>query len=475
MNPNAKSGESLSGDKIPVKSKFAYGCAGGANVLLSQIGLATITFFYNVKLGLGAGFVAIAWLIFAAWNAFNDPLFGFLEDRTKSKMGRRIPYIRFGAPIYGLLFILCWFPFVDVSNEFALFINLLVILFAFDTIYTIIGLITYSLPAEMALTSKERANLMIYNTLLGSSGLLLAFILPVLLLTGDKNTSVSPLFYISMIIIGIVCACILFTSSYFLKENKYTQLEETLPLIQGIKETFKNKPFLIFEVSNFSFLLVQTIVTTAIFYYVAYVLMLSGFETTIPLLIVFLMIFAFAVVYSKLISKYGVKNIYIFSLAWTAMGFIVLFFVGWTYPIAILAFLLIGIGFSGYIVTNQVIIADIIDYDETRTGKRRETTYSGINALLTKPAISVANGLFLLIIMFYGFQEGAQTQTTSAQFGIMLAITIIPAIFLIISALVMFFYPLDGPEWNSKKDELKKIHEEKEEAYLQHLREQGKL
>ena len=473
MNTQEKSNNILIEENIPTKSKFAFGGATMASGILNGIAFGAITFYYNIKLGLSEEFIALAWLIFAAWNAVNDPLFGFIEDRTKSeKYGRRVPYLRFGAPIYGILFILVWFPFVNVNNEIALFINLVIILFAFDTLFTIIGLITYSLPAEMAISSTVRANLMIYGSIFGALAVLISFIIPILLLTSDVSTEIDPTFLITMVILGIVCAAVIFVSSFYIKENKYTQLEEPLPIFKGIKQTFKNKPFLIFEISNFAFLISSTILITAVFYYITFVLKLSGLMAIIPILLFFVMVFAFTPIYAKLVSRYGLKKVYIFSLVFSGLGFLLFFFIGWVYITSIIALILVGIGFSGIFLTSQAVFADVIDYDEILTEKRRETTYSGMNALLTKPAISIANGLFLLIIAFYGFQRASQAQTESAQMGIMIGFTIIPAIFILISALAMKFFPLDGPDWNKQKAELKKIHEEKEKEYLEYLKKQ---
>lgn len=476
MNTQEKSNNILIEESIPTKSKFAFGGATMASGILNGIAFGAITFYYNIKLGLGEEFIALAWLIFAAWNAVNDPLFGFIEDRTKSKKyGRRVPYLRFGAPIYGILFILVWFPFANVNNEIALFINLVIILFAFDTLFTIIGLITYSLPAEMAISSTTRANLMVYGSIFGALGVLISFIIPVLLLTSDVSTEIHPTFLITMVILGIVCAAVIFVSSFYIKENKYTILEEPLPIFKGIKQTFKNKPFLIFEISNFAFLISSTILITAVFYYITFVLKLSGLMAIIPILLFFVMVFAFTPIYAKLVSRYGLKKVYIFSLVFSGLGFLLFFFIGWVFITSIIALMLVGIGFSGIFLTSQAVFAEIIDYDEILTEKRRETTYSGMNALLTKPAISIANGLFLLIIAFYGFQRASQAQTESAQMGIMIGFTIVPAIFILISALAMKFFPLDGPDWNKQKVELKKIHEEKEKEYLEYLKKHNKL
>ena len=151
------------------------------------------------------------------------------------------------------------------------------------------------------------------------------------------------------------------------------------------------------------------------------------------------------------------------------------FFIAWSLIPAIIAFIIIGIGFSGIFLTQQALFAETIDYDEILTTKRRETSYSGVNALITKPAISIANFLFLAIISLYGFQRATQTQTESAQLGIMIGFMILPALFILISALAIKLFPLDGTEWIQQKIELKKTHDEKENAYLAYLKEQGVL
>ncbi|MCJ7647887.1 MAG: MFS transporter, partial [Candidatus Lokiarchaeota archaeon] len=452
-------------EKVPTRSKFAYGGAVFASGILSGLGLGPITYYYNITLGLSGSLVGLAWMIFIVWNSINDPLFGFLEDRTKSKKyGRRIPYIRFGAPFYSILFLFCWFPLVDINNEIALFFNFLIILFAFDTIFTIIGLITYSLPAEMALSSKARAGIMIFSSIFSGLALLITFLLPTLLLTGESSPPVE-VFLTTMVIIGIICGIILFISSYFLKENKYTQLEEPLGYWNGLIETFKNKSFLIFEASNFCFTIAQYILTTSVFYYIGFVLRAEGILSMLPLLIFFLVIFVFTVVYNKILGRTELKKVFFLILLMTGLSFIVFFFIGWNFISAILGMVLLGIGFSGYFMTGQLMIADVIDYDEIRTKKRRETSYAGVNALLTKPAVSIAPWLFLTIIAFFGFDNEAATQTPDAQLGIMIGFTIIPAVFILLAAIIIKFFPLSGPKWKEQKMEIQRIHIEKEKAY----------
>ncbi len=479
MSSNTKSDVESIEEEIPTSSKLAFGGISFTSGFFSSLVIATtFTYFYNVKLGLNIFYTGLAWLIFIAWNMINDPLIGFIQERTGSeKYGRRVPYIRFGAPIYAALFILSWFPIFG-NTELALFFNLLFMLYTFDTLFTMIGLISYSLPAEMAITEKARSNLMVFGAIGSAFSMLLSFVLPALFLTGDEPIQNDPavsIFRIIMIIFGIIGGIILFISSYFIKENKYAITEEPLGYKDSLVETLKNKPFLIFECSNFIFLIAQFILTNGVLYYIDFVLDLSGILSMVPLLLFFIMVFLFFPVYSRLIKKWGLKRTFIFCLFFTSGAFIVGFIIGWNFGLAIIAMILMGIGLSGYWITNQMIMADIIDNDEILTGKRRETSYAGMNALLTKPTNSLAPWLFLLIIGAFGFDESLFVQPSSVDLGIMIGFTIVPAILILISALIMFKYPLDGSEWRQQKKKLHEIHLEKEKKFLKKLEEEGKL
>jgi GPH family glycoside/pentoside/hexuronide:cation symporter len=341
-----------------------------------------------------------------------------------------------------------------------------------------IGLISYSLPAEMAITEEARSGLMVFGAVGSAFSMLLSFVLPAILLTGDEpleSDPMIPIFRIAVIIFGIVGGIIMFVSSYHIKENKYTVMEEPLSMKESLIQSFKNKPFLIFELSNFIFLTAQYILTNGVLYYVDFVLNLGGFLSMVPLILFFLMVFVFFPVYGRLVRKWGLKKTFIFCLAFTSVAFLIGFIIGWDFTPAIIAMILMGIGLSGYFLTNQMVMADIIDHDEILTGKRRETSYAGMNALITKPTNSIAPWLFLTIIGAFGFDNSLTNQPESARIGIMIAFTLIPAILIAISAIIMRYFPLDGPEWKHKKKELHKIHQRKEKEFVKKLEQEGKL
>ena len=110
----------------------------------------------------------------------------------------------------------------------------------------------------------------------------------------------------------------------------------------------------------------------------------------------------------------------------------------------------------------RLMNGDVIDYDELRTGARREGIYAGVNSLITKPAISLANAAFLMIAKWFGYDTtlAAGLQSALAKHGVLVAWMACPAILLILSAVAMKFYPLFGKQWDDEKAALARKHED---------------
>ncbi len=456
----------LEEESVPKKTKIAFGLFGTGHSALNGIALGSaITFFYNVKLGLGEDLVSLAWIIFGIWNAINDPLFGIFQERTHSKLGRRIPYLRYGAPLYALTFIFCWFPVFE-NSQWAKFWNLLLVLFLFDSMFTIIGLITYTLPAEMAITQKERSSIVMYSTYFSAIGILISMVLPMILLTDDNPDKLNPWFQPAMIILGISASILMYFSTFHIYENKYAMFEEPLGFFESIKETVKNREFLVFESFNFPLQIAWTILNGTITYYVQYILKLTGFASSIPLVAVFASIFAFTIFANKMVAKYGVKRSLKYGLLACSINYVIFFLIGDGVVGGIIGLSLVGVPFAITTLTSNLAMTDVIDYDETLTGKRRETTYAGVNALFVKPSISIANALFLTIIKAFGFNKDQSVQTARAEFGILFAFTVVPAICVFLGYLAIRRFKLEGEEWKETKEKLHRIHQEKEKKII---------
>jgi len=457
---------------VSSKTKVNLSLGGLASGILVGFVFGNLTFFYQVKLGLSAELLGIGWLIFAIWNTLNDPLASYLIDNTRTKIGRRIPYIRYGSFLYGLTFIFCWFPLAPLDNHLLLFLNFLAALFLLDTMFTFVGACFFSLPNELAVTAKQRASISFYNAIASFGNLILGIILPVILFTGHDG--LPSYFGLAIIIIAVACTLTLFITSFFIKENMFAQMQPHEGLFEGIKLTFKNKPFWILMIPMLCIYLVITIVSTGFLYYIEFVL--AG-QPVIFFILSFLIGIVVGMILTILVipkwhpKKTAFINLIIIS---TALG--ILFLVGRNAILAAIPYFLLGLGFAGCMVAIPVIFEDTIDNDELITGKRREAVYGGVNALVNKPAISIANWMFLLTIASFGFDANKQNQTEIAITGVLIAMGAIPAILIGVSAIVLYFlYPLDGPEWRKKKIYIIELHEKKEKEFLQKLVKEGKL
>lgn len=470
-------------ERVTPRQKFGFGIAGAGVSLLSNVINGPLSVFYTFKLGLEPGRVAIVMLVFAFWNALNDPIFGILEDRTKSKLGRRIPYLRYGAAVFGLLFVFCWYPFLDLifaNTQRALAWNFFLALFLFDSIFTIIGLITFTLPSEMCITEKGRTSISVYSIYLGAIGLLGSMILTTVFLS-DETSVIHPWFKPAMIITAFIGSLMVFIPSFNLVENEYAAREEKLGFFKAIGVTFKNTQFLLYEFANFFYQIAWVILTGLMAPFVGFVLGYSGIMSIIPLLAIFAMVFVFTYPAGRLARKWGNKKTYMVAIALIIILFIELYAVSGKSQLGGLVVMgILGVVYSAAALLNGPLFFEIIDNDELITGKRRETTYAGMNALFTKPAISVANALFFGVLGIFGYITPNDTfpnpiQPASAIFGIRFAFTIIPAASLVFALFFMTFYKLSGPEWEKKKKKIAEIHIKKEQDYIKQLAAEGKV
>lgn len=452
-------------EKVPFKVKILYGLGNVGGIVTQGIFTASYLKFYLDFKGLVdyPTLVTICLVLFAIWNAVNDPLFGTITDNTKSKHGRRIPYIRYIAPLYGLSFILVWFPPSD--SPLALFGWMLFSMLFYDGTYTLITICYLALLPEMTLDEGERAKIAFFSMIFTLVGMVASFLIPTIFLTGEASMIVP--FQIFMVILGIGSVFSFWITGFGIKERVEFMEEPRVGFFEGILKTLKNKAFLIFEVSNFCLVLVQNIVIGTLFYYLEYVLGLKGLMTYIPMMLVLLagvIGYVFLIVYVQ--PKKGMYTAYVLSISVQAIGLLLP-----NIPGAIFTYVgisLAGFGLIGPIVLNNPMLANVIDQDELRHGKRREGMFFGTQAFITKWAISLAGIIITLVLNASGFiaKEDllpGEGQPPSALMGIRIVMGIIPAVFLGISIIAMRFYPLKGKPLVNLKAKLQARHDEKKQ------------
>ncbi len=444
-------------EKVPVSGKFWLSFAdclcGTLNSLLTGGGM---TYFFTKFMGLDEGLASIVWILFGIWNAFNDPLFGYISDRTRSKLGRRIPYIRYGSFFYALIFVITWFKWPFGGSQAALFIQMFATLFLFDTLYTAIATSLYVMPYTMAVTNKARSGIFIWK--IGFSLITLAVPLVVFPMIKPEVGSDPTRFQIIMACIGVAAFLVIFFSTFFYKEKVQDESETQMGIIRSVAECFKNRAFVMFEILSFTVIFIQTILMQGVIYY------FDEFDTPMPYAYGALGLGAVLgiILWIKMLRPWGVRKCVTVMCIAFAAGAMAMCVLGRIMPVALVVFFLTGVGFAGGMYLVPIMNGDVIDYDELRTGARREGIYAGVNSLITKPAISLANAAFLMIAKWFGYDTAltAGLQSATAKQGILVAWMAIPAILLILSAVGMKFYPLFGKKWDDEKAALAARHAE---------------
>lgn len=424
---------------------------------------ATLTYFYQVYLGLPAGWIALSAWIYLIWNALNDPLFGIASDKTKSSKGRRIPYMKFTAPFLAISFILVWLV-PTAWSDVSIFWWMLITMLFYDSCYTIIGLVYSALLPEIVEKDDQRVQFQQFSSLFGLLGMVLGFLIPELTRPKAGQTSLVP-FYVGMIIIGILGAgFVLITSMSFKEKRQFVEVDEALGFVDSIKYTFKRKSFLVLTSANFMSIYVQAALLGGMFYLADYVMQIS---TLILIVFVFLGLIIGVVLANLLPGKFGVLKAQQILLLTGGIPLILLPFLP---NVAIYACLFFsGLGLSGPLVLTNVLFSQVTDEDETLSGVRREAAFFGINAMLTKPAQSIAIALGPLLIELVGFLVPATgediilDQPEAVIFMIKVVIGLLPGIALVIGALILIFYPLKGDYLSQIHQQVEKMHEEKKQ------------
>ena len=462
--------------RLNFSTKLYYGLASLGTATVSSIFAALLPIFYQDYLGLSARWIGVASAIYAVWNAINDPLFGFITDNTRSKLGRRIPYMRFTAPFLGLTFVLVWFA-PEGAGEIALFWWMLVTMLLYDTGYTIIGLVHGALMPELSVSDVERNQLSISSALFGLMGYVFGFLLPDLFRpqAGEDQTLLS--LRLSMLAVGIIATFLIILTTLKVKERReFAIIDEPLRFWESLRFTLTNKSFWVFVTMNFLLTLMHSLATGSIFYLADYVTRTS---TMILLIYLFVPLAIGIPLANPMVKKFGLIRAQQIYMLVGGLGLVSLAFI----PVNLIYISLIvaGIGLSGQQTVTYNILAYVIDDDEIRTGHRREGAFFGANALLTKPAQSLSLFLTAFILEQSGFVTRAMNagqifldQSESALFGIRTIVGLIPGLAMLISVVILYFFPLQGERLRAMKAEILKMHSQKE-ARLEALERAGEI
>ena len=377
------------------------------------------------------------------WDAFSDPLAGYLSDRTISKHGRRRVWMFYAAIPMGIGLVMIWSP-PTMLGDIGMIIWMGIALLVYETASTAFFVPHGAIGVELTPNYHERTRLYGYAHMIGAIGSILGLIsLQFMNMSDDKRTFA---FFLSLLS-GFTVTAIVLWSTRILPERRDYQGRGSSSIVKSILDVFKNKHALllliVYAIETFGAASVGMLVP----YLVEYVLPLQSMM--VPILLAYTIPqFIFTPMWMRLAKIFGKKPLWAFAMWLNAAVFFSFFFVltpGETSIwIWVLAF---SLGFAagcGAVVAPS-IQADIIDYDEYLTSERKEGAYLAVWNLVRKSAASMAALITGMVLQYTGFEPNVE-QSTRTMNAILALFALLPGICYVVGALLFFRFDFNEDE-----------------------------
>jgi len=436
--------------KITIKEKLAFASGSVLGAGAPSVLLLLLFPVYNIMLGVNPALLGWVQAIMRLWDAFTDPLFGYLSDNTRSRWGRRKPYVLVGGVISSLIFPLIWTPAAGWS-ETTLFLYLLVTVLCFLSAYSAFLIPYESLGVELTTDYNEKTKLYAFRAYLPPLiGLGCQWILP--LVKSDFFASPMQGLAIVSLSFGLVMLGTLMVPLFVLKERTFEEASThaKIPLGRSLRLAFTNRPFLhiasMTVFTNFAASIFQQAGLYALIYVIYNGDMGKGVTLNAWVAVVYFFVNYFCIhLGSKLAQRFNKHQV---VMGAACLSFIagllklVLYNPDMPYLVLLLPFFTAPAGAVSSFMINS-LMADVANYDEWKNGTRQEAMYTAAASWLYKFSISIASifsGYYLVWIGFDVALEGNQSDFTKSWLiiGMVLA-SCIPAVITILS---MWSYPL---------------------------------
>jgi GPH family glycoside/pentoside/hexuronide:cation symporter len=420
---------------------LAYGMpsfAGTAMVIPIAIHLPK---FYSDVVLVPLGFLGLAIALSRSFDALTDPFFGWLSDRTHTRIGRRRPYFALAPLPCALAFYLLWSPPEVMAAETAAlwFTTTFVLYFLFHTGYVIPH---YALGPELTLDYHERSRLFAVREAFVALGTLAASLAPAFL---EASLGPRRAFSLLAAVFAALLVALYGWLAFRVRERREFARRESNPFVPGVRRAMRNRPFRILLATYVIASVPGAIPGTLMPYYTAYVIRPENVPLTLGLLIgvYFLSGFLFIPVWLRAARRFGKRAAWLASFVAGTTGGPLLFLLGEgdVAPlVAILAWT--GSAFGAGLFLGPAIQADVIDYDELHTGKRREAQYGAFWSILPKFIVIPSAAVPITIIGALGYVPNQPVQNEEVTLAIRALFALTPAFFSLLAFPIAWRLPI---------------------------------
>lgn len=457
---------SASSEKINTKTKILYGVADLGMQVITAVHQFWTLYFYTDVAYIDSAIAGTALMVGKmTWDLINDPLFGYLSDKTKSRLGRRRPWMLISAVPLGLS-IWAMLSVPEGYTGVKAFLAVLISFLFLDTCHSAVAIPYYSLTPELTLDYTERTSLTTVREVFTVLGYIIGAGLTKMLADIIQNTfqlTTSQSWSTVGATFGFVAVLTVMTTALTVKERKRPDFTpNTMPPFKSFLLTLKNKPFMQLMgaqlLSGFSF----TLLTTFLSYYVIYQIKMED-QLTIIMLILLVGIGVFLFPWRYISEKINKGPSYALSLFIASLAVITTFFFpNEPTPLIFVVVAVAGLGFSGQWVFPWSMLPDVVEYDQAKTGERHEGTYYGMWQFLTKFTGALGVAVCGWVLDLFGYVANQAQQTERALFGIRLFFGPVAAGVLIVSLPLLIWFPITRKTHQETLEKIKQRNAAKE-------------
>ena len=411
----------------------------------------------------------IFFISYGVWNAINDPIIGTLSDRTRTRWGRRRPFIVIGIPIMFLFAILIWSPPIGGkpltdSNSLTIFLYTTIIIALYELGFTMVSLCRGAVFPEMWTDLKERSEVTVYRESFSVVGGILAMVVfPMIVDSFSRQFGVFGGWAWAGRIMATIFSGAFLVSILAIKERKeFSLVDKPLPFIESLKTAVTNKSWITKTGATLMTIAMIDWISAMSPFFVKYSLGMGLEAISIMMGVQMITMFVFFPIWRKICIRYGTKVTLAASMIMFNIGPIIGLVAHDVLGIALMGFAG-GITIGGLVLARALMGADVIDEDETKTGVRREGVYAGIGAPVGKISqVILATGT-AFVLSTAGYVSGLepQNQPLSVGWGFRVGMAVFPIIFTAIMLVFLKFYPLGKERVDEIRKKIEKIHVEK--------------
>jgi GPH family glycoside/pentoside/hexuronide:cation symporter len=428
------------------ENEFSTGRKTRVLYSLTSLGVATpveaiagIIAFYIVDVkNLPTTWYATFWFFYTIYNALNNPALGYISDRTRSRWGRRIPYVLFSGLPYGVVFALIFSaPFDGRDNPFGLLLYFAICIVVWEAFYTALATGYYGLLPEMFGSYRERTDVAAKMNIFQTFALVLGAALPPLLaeMLGWPGMAT---------VLAVISVVAIYVGYPALFEREDLKTDTSFPFVEALKATFLNRSYLTAAGAQAMRFFATGTLQAGMLFYLKYSLKVDEGMATVIFGIAFLVALLSLYPWRNWVAnKLDSRRTLMLANLVMILGVIPLGFspsLTFTYITAVV----IGVGLGGLVLIGDIIIAEVIDEDEVETGHQRAGMYFGMSGFVITLSGLLVSTVFGIMMPAFGYDTLLEVQPETVDLGFRIFLTIPTTVGFLFAIFLLWLYPLRG-------------------------------